>query len=93
MMFKLENHIPGKVYDLTQENMQAMIEAIERLQEEVVGYKTQAMSAGQNVVRLQAENAKLRESLEAIADSLSCTGEDAGWMIEEARQALAAQEE
>jgi len=47
----------------------------------------------ERIERLQAENAKLRESLETIADSLSCTGEDAVWMIEEARQALAAQEE
>ena len=87
-MFKLENHIPGKVYDLTQENMQAMIEAIERLQEEVVGYKTQAMSAGQNVVRLQAEDAKLRKALEKIA-----TGEHLDEADEIAREVLAAQED
>lgn len=34
MKFKPENHIIGKAYDLTQENMQAMIIEIERLNEE-----------------------------------------------------------
>lgn len=30
--FRAENHIIGKVYELTQENMNAMIREIERLQ-------------------------------------------------------------
>lgn len=32
MSFILENHIIGKVYNLTQDNMQAMLLAIEKLQ-------------------------------------------------------------
>lgn len=34
MKFKLENHIIGKVYDLTQDNMTAMLRALEELKKE-----------------------------------------------------------
>lgn len=34
MKYKLENHIIGKVYDLTQDNMNAMIKDIELLKEQ-----------------------------------------------------------
>lgn len=35
MKFKPENHIIGKAYDLTQENMQAMLIHIDKLEEEL----------------------------------------------------------
>lgn len=35
MKFRPEQHIPGKVYDLTQENMNAMLAEIERLKEKL----------------------------------------------------------
>lgn len=36
--YKPNNHIKGKVYDLTQENMQAMIRHIEELKDSHDGY-------------------------------------------------------
>jgi hypothetical protein len=80
----------GKTHDITGDG--CLYCENERLQAELEMARLRAREAEGDLMDLEAENAKLRESLETIADSLSCTGEDAGWMIEEARQALAAQE-
>jgi len=39
MLYKPNNHITGKVYDLTQENMQAMIKELEKRAKQIKLYK------------------------------------------------------
>lgn len=59
--FKSDNHIIGKVYDLTQENMQAMLNHIDKLEEE--------LDAALMVVHmLEKEKTQLRAALQQIAD-------------------------
>jgi len=73
MMFKLESHITGKVYDLTQENMQAMIETIERLQAEITKLMlTPCKFHAGGVCAISQENQRLQaELIEAKEDASS----------------------
>jgi hypothetical protein len=63
MKFNPDNHIVGKVYDLTQENMNAMIAAFEEQEEEL-----DATMMAFNI--LKKENEQLRAMLTSIKQSL-----------------------
>ena len=61
MKFKPENHIIGKAYDLTQENMQAMLIHIDKLEEEL---DAALMALGLE----QKETTRLREAIKNLVD-------------------------
>ncbi len=54
MKFKPEQHIVGKVYDLTQENMNAMLAEIERLLTQLVAVRFDGLSDNRITVDKQA---------------------------------------
>ena len=67
--FKPDNHIVGKVYDLTQENMQAMLIYIDKLegdQEMFLNEHDENVRLHFENVDLKEQNARLREALEEI---------------------------
>lgn len=72
MKFKPENHIIGKAYDLTQENMQAMLIHIDKLEEDEAMFLSEH---DENVrlhfenVDLKEQNARLRDALESVLES------------------------
>ena len=74
MKFKPEHHIVGKVYDLTQENMNAMIIAFEELQkaydeqEEELDATMMAYMIAHNI--LKKENEQLKAILTSVKSSL-----------------------
>jgi cell shape-determining protein MreC len=67
MAFRIEDHIIGKVYDLTQENMNTMISDIERLKTENTKLKQHLIDFQTRYSESLAENARLREALESIS--------------------------
>lgn len=102
--FKSDNHIIGKVYDLTQENMQAMLNHIDKLESENARLfneladlkKDEKMFLNEHDenVRLYFENVRLREALIAIweddwIEGIKTHGSFKGQTLEEiARAAL-----
>jgi serine/threonine-protein kinase RIO1 len=66
--WRLNNHIIGKIYDLTQENMSAMISDLEMLHtDSLQNYRELLDSHKRYIKTLQEENARLREALEFYA--------------------------
>lgn len=53
MKFRLDNHINGKVYDLTQENMNEMIRIIENLIERRDAWLEEALNGDDKIQKLQ----------------------------------------
>jgi hypothetical protein len=67
--WRLSNHIIGKTYDLTQENMSAMISDLEMLHSNSLqNYRESLDSHKRYIKTLQDENTRLREALEFYAD-------------------------
>lgn len=55
MKFKPENHIIGKVYDLTQDNFNALISAYEAAREETSKLRNEHYSDFEKIVALKAQ--------------------------------------
>lgn len=66
MKFKPETHIIGKVYDLTQENMNATIHAFESLQSEVIDYNRMLQDINRLELSLK-ETKRLKQEWETAA--------------------------
>lgn len=64
MKFKPEHHIVGKVYDLTQENMNAMIIAFEELQKAYDEQEEELDATLMVYDILKKENERLQEALD-----------------------------
>jgi hypothetical protein len=63
--WNLSNHIIGKVYDLTQENMNAMIADIESLHTDSLKNYRESLEAYQEYIKnLKDENVRLKNALE-----------------------------
>jgi hypothetical protein len=72
----VNNHIVGKAYDLTQENMNAMIADLERLKAENARLREENTDLEERIIKywkecdlFEAENARLREAFENILRS------------------------
>ena len=66
--WSLSNHITGKTYDLTQENMSAMISDVEMLHtDSLQNYRESLESYKRCIKTLQEENARLIDALEKIS--------------------------
>ena len=60
----LSNHITGKTYDLTQENMNAMIADVEMLHTDSLQNYRESLEAYQDYIKnLRAENVRLKNAL------------------------------
>lgn len=66
MKFKPENHIIGKAYDLTQENMQAMLIHIDKLEED----EEMFLNEHDENVRLHFENVDLKEENDRLREAI-----------------------
>lgn len=72
--FKPDNHIVGKVYDLTQENMQAMLIYIDKLEED----QEMFLNEHDENVRLHFENVDLKEQNARLREALT-------WFLDDPR--------